>query len=128
MPIFIQYTLSILGFIFAVGYGYGQWKQGKNQVRIDTMTLLKSDVETLKDKVIELTAKIQALTVDIESKDKRLKELLEILQGRDPELKNFITESNAYMILAKPILTTIVTDVIPVVKRLDKYLDGVVIK
>jgi FtsZ-binding cell division protein ZapB len=123
MPLFIQYTLSLLGFIFACAYGYGQWKQGKNQVRIDTITLLKSDVDTLKDKVIELTNQVDSLTKELRLKDEKLKEWLEIFQGRNTDMVDFIKMGNTYMEIGKPILAAITTDVLPVVKRLDTFLN-----
>lgn len=116
MPIFVQYVLAFIGVLFACSYGYGQIREGKNQSKIDTITILKADVETLGEKVKELTRKVEDLTLEIEQKDKKLAATLEILQGRDPAMGDFIKASSAYMLSTAPTLDT-----------LKRYLDKQVI-
>lgn len=112
MNIYIQYLLAILGLFFTIGYAYGQWKNGANQEKIDTITILKSDVETLRNKVEELTNQVKLLRDEnaIE-KDKFLKAILAI-QGDNPMLVEFIKTTNEYMLKTNPVLI-----------RMDKFLD-----
>ncbi len=123
MPIFIQYLLSFLGTILVISYGYGQWSQGRNQDKLDTISLLKSDVETLRGKVEELTSEVKNL-IEQNLKDKKtLSDALAILQGRDPATLAFIDSMKKYVESNMPLLETIKIEVIPTVRRLDKFLD-----
>ncbi len=112
MPLFIQYSLTFFGLVFALAYGYGQWKQGKNQEKIDTISILKSDVETLRGKVEELTTQVSLLrTENALERDKFTKAIL-TLQNQDPLMNKFIESQNEFMTYTKLILV-----------RVDKYLN-----
>lgn len=100
-----QYILSMAGVIALISYGWGQWTKGKNESKLDTIMLLKEDVETLKGKVEELTTKVEELTLEITEKDKKLTEVIAILQGRDPQMQEFIRETS------------------PVIAKLNDYLN-----
>lgn len=129
---YIELILSVLGgigaILFGLGYFYSQFKEGSTKNRLDTINILKSDVQTLRDEVANLTNKVEMLTKEIETKDKKLGEALAILQGRNPEMEKFIVTMTQYMEDMKPFIENVKMRVIPVVTKLDKYLDGKEIK
>ncbi len=130
MPILLQYLLAFLGALFVISYGYGQWQEGRIKSKLDTVSLFKAQVDALETKVktqtedIEkLTKEVRELHISIEEKDKRLTELLSILQGRDPQMQSFVKLLTDYVTAGKPIVESIVSDVLPVVRRLDQFLN-----
>ncbi len=129
---YIEIILSVLGGIgflsLGFGYTYSQLREGSNKYKLDTIGLLKEDVTTLRNEVMELTKKVEALTHEIADKDKKLADALAILQGRDPAMNDFMVAMTSYITDNKPFIETIKMQVIPVVAKLDKYLDGIVIK
>ncbi len=48
---------------------------------------------------------------------------MEILQGRDPKMTEFIAKMEAYMTSNIPLLETVKTKTVPTIERLEKYLD-----
>lgn len=112
MPLFLQYILTFFGLIFAIGYGYGQYKNGTNQQKIDTITLLTADVKTLREEVEKLTKAVNTLQKENEEEKKKFIEAILILQGKDTTMSEFIKTGNHYM-----------TYSMPVFDRLNKYLD-----
>jgi len=104
MPVLLQYLLGLIALLGVVAYGYGQWKQGRNKSKMDTVGILESDVGILKGKVEELTNVVERLTKEISEKDKRLTAALEILQGRDPAMSEFVKTVQAYIVLTSPVL------------------------
>lgn len=101
-----QYILSGVGIVAIISYGYGQVMQGRNQSKLDTIAILQEDVTVLRGKVEELTEKVVKLTEEIAQKDKKLAEVIDILQGKDPVMQDFIKEST------------------PIIKKLDLYLNA----
>lgn len=137
---FLQIIISIVGTIISLAAlfaGIGYFRQGKKQGEMDTVTLFKDQIDALEGKVNlqseqiskqdteikNLTNEIQILRKEITEKDKKLIETLEILQGRDPRMQEFISELKAYIELGRPALETLTTKIIPIVNRLDKFLD-----
>ncbi len=114
MPLFIQYALTFFGLVFAIAYGYGQWKNGRNQEKIDTISILKSDVETLREKVEELTNQVQLLRQENALEREKFTKTILTLQGQDPVMNEFIKTQNEFMTYTKLILI-----------RVDKYLNSV---
>lgn len=123
MPQLLQYILSAIGGLAVISYAYGQWISGKNKYKIDTITLLEKDVETLKSQVIKLSGQITELQGAITEKDKKLGEALAILQGRDPQMQELIKQLNDYILIGKPVMELVIKDVIPTVAKLDKFLN-----
>lgn len=120
-------TLISFAALFA---GIGYFRQGKDQGKLSTTNLLKEQIEALEGKVngqqseiIELTSKVKLLTDAVEEKNKKIGEMMEILQGRDPEMTTFIALMKAYIAGNLPMLEMIKTKTIPTVERLEKYLD-----
>lgn len=122
MPVFVQYTLVALGFVATIVYGYGQARKGRNESRLDTVNILSKDVDVLKGKVIELSDKIVHLEKIIEEKDKKLLEAISILQGRNPEMTSFMKLVSDNIIANRPLMDEI-REILPVVKKLDVYLN-----
>lgn len=130
MAPYLQYILTIMGLVAIISYGYGQIRKGRNDSKLDTIKLFKEQVEALEDKVNrqddeikKLTKEVHDLHVAIDEKDAKLTETLAILQGRDPQMQAFMVKLNEYTELGKPAIKAIVTDVLPLVKRLEKFLD-----
>jgi len=118
----------MIGGVFAIiTYAYGQFTKGKIESKFDTINLLKEQVDALEkalafsdgkkkveidalnSKIDLLTREIQDLHVAIDSKDKKQEELLAIIQGKDPQMLEFIK------------LFTV--DVLPTIKRMDQFLN-----
>jgi len=126
MPIVIQYILIGLGFVFAAAYGYGQWKQGRNQDQLDNDSIYKGRIEALELKVKsqsqdieELTAQIKQLRKDNEEANRKLLEAMSILQGYNPQLTEFIKEGHLYMEQGREFMTY--TKLLLI--RMDKWLN-----
>ena len=112
MPVLIQYIFTFFGFLFAIAYGVGMWRNGKNQEKIDTITILSSDVQTLRAKVEELTAQVKSLKEENEIEKKKFVDAILLLQGKDTGMVEFIKNQNEFMTYTKLILV-----------RVDKYLN-----
>lgn len=112
MPIIIQYLFTFFGFIFAIAYGYGMWRNGKNQEKIDSITILTADVVSLREKVGELTAQIKILKDENEAEKKKFIDALLVLQGKDTSMVDFIKTQTEFMTYTKLILV-----------RVDKFLN-----
>lgn len=123
MPELLQYILSIMGLVAAISYGYGQFKKGKNESKLDTISILEKDVSILKDKIVKLTNQINELKSIIDDKDKKLSDALSILQGRDPQMQEFIKQMSEYIHIGRPLMESVVKDVLPTVAKLDKFLN-----
>lgn len=123
MNIYVQYILTGFGFIAIISYGYGQLVSGRNKSRLDTIAILEKDVGVLREEVTKLSDKVNELTKIIEEKDKKLGEALSILQGRNPEMEQFIKLATGYVNSSQPFLDQVKTDILPVVKKLDLYLN-----
>ena len=124
MPIIIQYTLAVIGLVFSFGYGYGQWKQGRNQNSLDNDSIYKSRIEALELNDKEKTAALERLTKEvrdlheeIDLRDKKFAEAILTLQGKDPIMAEFIKVVNEYMSITKP-----------TIGRMDKFLDGQILQ
>lgn len=118
-----QYSINALAVLAIVSYGYGQLRKGRNDSRLDTITILEKDVKILKDKVVELTAQVDKLQLTIQEKDQKLMDALAILQGRNPEMDTFIKLVDNYITGNAPLFEEIRLEVIPVARKLDKYLN-----
>lgn len=101
----LQYIFDIVGAVAIIAYGWSSIVKGRNESKLDTITLLQADVTTLRGKVEELTEKVVKLTEEIAEKDKKLAEVIDILQGKDPVMQEFIKEAT------------------PIIKKLDLYLN-----
>lgn len=131
-------VLTGLGALVAgCGYAWGQFKQGKNQAALDkgnselnTNELLKDQIDALKDKVNGqddlikiLTTKVEALTTEIQVRDKKFTEAILAIQGKDPQMTEFITTIKTFIEMNRPLLDKINHEVIPTVENLQKYLN-----
>ena len=114
IPVWIEFILSLGIFFAGMGYLYGQFRDGHNKAKIDSITILEADVKTLQNKVQELTEKVNTLTKEIELKDQKLAETLAILQGRDPAMADFIKAGMLYM-----------KETLPVVRKMDNFLSTI---
>ena len=131
---------SIIGVVLAVAAAFaaiGYYRQGGNQAKLDegndklnTNTLLKEQIDALENKVNrqsseieDLTKKVQFLTTSLEEERKKFAETILTIQGKDPQMTEFIVTMKAYVEINKPIMETIKTEVLPTVNRLEKFLD-----
>lgn len=136
----LQLFSIIIGLIFSLAAlfaGAGYFKQGKNQSKLDTVSLLKEQIDALEgkvkiqeEKIGEQDKKIAEMKNTIESlykenieKNKKLTETLQILQGRDPQMQAFVDIMKKYVEANVPLLDDVKVNVIPTIKKLDKFLD-----
>jgi hypothetical protein len=122
----IEYLLTGLGFLFAISYGYGQWKQGRNQDQLDNDSIYKGRIDALElkiklqgDDIERLTEQVKKLRIDNEEANRKLLEAMSILQGRDPQLTEFIKSGEKYMDDGHEFMTY--TKLLLI--RLDKFLN-----
>ncbi len=115
----LEYAAFILGSFFVFSYGYGQWKQGKNQEQLDNDNIYKGRIEALELKIklqgedIEkLTEQVKQLRNDNEDANRKLMEALAILQGYNPQMTEFIKSVTEYLAVTKPVFI-----------RMDKWLN-----
>jgi hypothetical protein len=113
LPLFVQYILAFLGLVFAASYAVGTFRQGKNQEKIDTITILTADVNTLRAKVEELTLQIKTLQQENDNEKKKFVEAILLLQGKDTAMVDFIKNQTEFIMYAKLILI-----------RVDKFLNA----
>lgn len=127
--------------IAGVAYGYSQWKRGKTDGELGTITLLekrigileetiqaqdvahKMEMESQGAKITSLTEMVEKLKATIEEKDAKLTEYMAIMQVRDPIMNEFMSMVKSYVGLSKPFIEEIKEDVVPVVKHLGRFLD-----
>ena len=129
----IAAVLAVAATFAAIGY----YRQGSNQARLDdgnselnTNALLKEQIDALENKVDrqsseiqDLTKKVQFLTTSLEEERKKFAETILTLQGKNPEMTEFITMMKAYIEINRPLLDKINHEVVPTVERLGKFLD-----
>ena len=129
----IAAVLAVAATFAAIGY----YRQGSNQARLDdgnselnTNALLKEQIDALENKVDrqsdeikELTSKVQFLTTSLEEERKKFAETILTLQGKDPQMTEFVTMMKAYIDMNRPLLDKINHEVVPTVERLGKFLD-----
>lgn len=129
----LQFTLTGCGAIVSFAglfAGIGYFRQGKKKEILDgqteelnTINLLKNDVETLQKQVKELTQKVETLTKDNEAKTKKLDEWMLVFQGRDPAMQTFMKMMETYIATNSPMLEAVKSKALPTIERLEKYLD-----
>lgn len=129
------FTISgiIVGALFgfaALFAGIGYFNQGKDQGKLSTTTLLKEQIDALEtkvngqaDEIVTLTDEVQKLRTAVEEKNKKIGEMMEILQGRDPQMLAFMDMMNTYINTNTSLWETVKTKTIPTIERLEKYLD-----
>ena len=129
----IAAVLAVAATFAAIGY----YRQGSNQARLDdgnselnTNALLKEQIDALENKVDrqsseiqDLTKKVQFLTTSLEEERKKFAETILTLQGKDPQMTEFVTMMKAYIDMNRPLLDKINHEVVPTVERLGKLLD-----
>ncbi len=137
----IEITLAVLGGLGALlaggGYAWGQIQQGRNQSKLDegndklnTNSLLKEQIDALEskvnrqsDEIKNLTDRVKMLTASIDEERKKFAEAILTIQGKDPQIIEFIGMAKSYFELNRPLLDKINHEVVPTVERLGKYLD-----
>jgi len=142
-----QIIISIIGGIFAIAAsfaGVGYYKQGRatqildeGNTKLNTNSLLKDQIDALEDKVDRqsekinsqsdeikgLTAKVQFLTNSLDEQQKKFAQAILAIEGKDPQIIEFIGMAKSYFELNRPLLDKINHEVVPTVERLGKYLD-----
>lgn len=113
--IIIASIISLGVLIAGFGYGYAQFKQGGKKLATDDIDLFNEQIKALKliidqqketaaenskkrdDEIAALRGDVQRLTQEIgklqginQEKDKKIKELTDLLANRDPALTDFI--------------------------------------
>jgi len=131
--IWLQFTLTGLGTIIALAAlfaGIGYFKQGRDQAKLSTISLLKEKIAAFETKLNDqsndmedMSIRIKQLEETVEERDKKLAEVLAILQGKDPQMQEVINLMRNYMQTNIPLLETIKTKTIPTIDKLEKFLD-----
>lgn len=127
---FLSTLMNVGIFIGGCAYAYSKWSEGRSGGSLGTVSLLKEEVSALQNKVKTQDDDIKALTTEvhnlraaIEEKDRKLRETLLILQGRDPETQAVMAAIKSYIEIGRPVLDTIGSESIPTLRRLEKFLD-----
>lgn len=109
--------------------GIGYFKKGRMDGKLDAITLMEKDIMALKKRIGDLEAIGQENQVTIEAlykenveKNKKLAEVLQILQGRDPKMQEIMKKIEEYIQAGKPTMEAINEKVLPVIDELDKFL------
>lgn len=137
MSEFLQIIIGLGVIVTGIGYTWGKFKEGKAGGKFDTVKLFKEQIDALEGKVNlqdtemkkqnleikRLTAEVHDLKIVIEAKDKKLTETIAILQGRDPQMQSFIKTLEEYTELGKPVINAVSSEILPILRRLEKYLD-----
>jgi hypothetical protein len=104
VEIIIGSVVSFGILIAGVGYAVGQFKKGESEGKMDDTSvkqgvfdLLQKEVTALEKMVADDEKEMAVLKTQVDEKDKKVKEFMEILQNRNPELTNYITTSYSYM-------------------------------
>lgn len=126
----LQFFLGLGALVVGLGYSWGQFKQSRNKSSLDTVNLLKEQIDAMEGKisnqnslVVNLTGQVQKLKDLVQIKDKKLEEVLQILQGRDPQTAETMILLREYIELNRPFLDELKIKVMPVISKLDKFLD-----
>lgn len=106
----MDHTFSILSGVGVLagglGFAYAQFKSGANKAKDDLVHTLRESLDVEKNKIKELTetygTQINTLNKEVgrlqglhESNERKIKEYMEILQGRNPEMEKFMIEITA---------------------------------
>lgn len=127
---YLQYIITAGVILAGLGYAYGQIRDRRNNSKFDTINLFKDQIDALEGKVVlqqgeikKLTEEVHQLKTELTLKDQKITEMLTLLQGRDPGMQAMIVALNEYMALGRPVMQYIGSDVQPVIKRLERFLD-----
>ncbi len=140
MPLYLEISIAVIGLLLSIAAGVfavGYYKQGKAQSALDdgnsklnTNTLLKDQIDALETKVdIQseeiklLTEKVKVLTASLEEERKKFAEAILAIQGKDPQLTEFVAMMKTYIDMNRPLLDKVNHEIVPIVERLGKYLD-----
>ncbi len=131
--LWLQFTFTGIGAVMAFAAlfaGIGYFRQGKDQGKLSTNTLLKEQIDALETKVNTQTADIEKMGKEIhelrfavDARDKKIAEFMEIFQGRDPQMTVFIATVTKYIETNVPLLENIKMHTVPTIENLQKYLD-----
>ncbi len=120
-----------------LGVAWSQFTKGQTENNSSNDSIYKERIEALELKVKsqstqmdtqdedikKLTKEVQDLHAAIDARDKRFAEAILTLQGKDPDMQKFTNLLMQYVEDNKPFIENIKMRVIPVVMKLDKYLD-----
>lgn len=123
--IIIGSIVSLGVLIAGAGYGYGQFYRGKNARTSEDYTFLSNRIETLQgvcdkqqeeinghqSEIKNLRQEVGRLQGVNEEKEKKIKELTDILANRDPQLTEFIKFSRDSTAFFKVIVDNLVKDI-----------------
>lgn len=107
----ITFILVVVGFIGGAVYVTSQAFNGRRQNRLNSITEAEGTIKLLKDRIDAQDSRIDdleeslsqehdkvvQLTEQIKLKDETIKSYLDILQNRDPELKNLLKDLKTAM-------------------------------
>lgn len=110
--------------MLGLGYLVGNFQRGKLERQKDETTvkqsvfdLLQKEVTELEDMVAKDEKEMAVMKIQIEEKERKVREFMEILQNRNPEIVNYMAtsysymkDSSLYMTEAKDLLKTIVAN------------------
>lgn len=132
--IIIGSIISLGVLIAGAGYGFGKFFEGRNKQTLEETTLFKTRLDALKQICDDQANQINTLQEDIKShtkeigrlqgvneeKEKKIKELTDILANRDPALTEFIKfsmESTKYFQGVVPEIVNKLDNVLRIVER-----------
>lgn len=130
VELIIAIPVGMGGLVAGIGYMAAQFNKGKykaiddkKESELTTVQLLKEQIDALEKKVETQKTDIDNLTKEVhdlrdenQQVNSKLMNALEILQGRDPHLIEFMKTAHEYILKTSP-----------VVERLDRYLDKQII-
>ena len=131
LAIIVGIIVSLAGLVAGIGYfiqAKASAKRDTGQEELTAMKILREKVETLTEEVGRLTVKVNELEVTLETESKEKKQILAILQARNPEMDKTFEAIRIYISANSPLLERVRDEVLPVVTKLDKYLNTQIIK
>lgn len=96
-PTFFNFNIVELGLFFVgAGYVFTFWKKGGNEASSEVIKALKEQHDINSNKISELTHEMGVLTGQLREKDERIKLLEALVQGRNPEQLQYMTEMRKF--------------------------------
>lgn len=87
-------TIGIL--IVGIAYVATAWRSGSGKASIEVIQIYKERVETLSNRVSDLTKELGRLQGEIKGKDDKITFLEQLVQGRNPEQEQYMKDMRKF--------------------------------